>query len=140
MFGPFFHTIILEQIFGLYLLIMAIVFLTRAKFYREVVRNMKAVNSGIFFSSSFGLMLGLLLVIVHNFWVWEPRVVVTILCWMVLVRSIIWLAFPEKMVERSKKMAAGPAYYVVSVIMALIGIYLMTSGFYPHIYHPMALT
>jgi len=140
MFGPFFHTTILEQVFGMYMLIMAIVLLTRAKFYREVVRNMKAVNSGVYFSSAFGLMLGLLLVIVHNFWVWEPRVVVTILCWVVLVRSILWLAFPEKMVERSKKLAAGPAYYVAAVIMALIGMYLMTSGFYPHIYHPVSLT
>ncbi len=130
MFGPFFHSVVIEQIFGLYLLIMAIVFLSRVKFYREMVRNMKAVNSGIFFSSAGGLMLGLFLVIIHNFWVWEPRVVVTILCWVVLIRSIIWLAFPELMVERTKKLAAGSGYYIIAVIMAIIGIYLITRGFY----------
>lgn len=132
MFGPFFHTVLIEQIFGLYLLIMAIVFLTRAKYYRELARNMK-VSGSVFLASSIELMLGLFLVVIHNFWVWEARVVVTILCWVVLIRAIIWLAFPETMIARTKKLAASPAYYVVSVVMALIGIYLMTRGFYPHI-------
>lgn len=133
MFSAFFHTVIIEQIFGLYLLIMAIIFLSRVKFYREVVHNMKASSGSVFFSSSFGLMLGLFLVVIHNFWVWEPRVIVTILCWLVLVRAVIWLALPEKMVESTKKIAAGSGYYVVAIIMAIIGIYLMTRGFYLYI-------
>jgi hypothetical protein len=133
MFGPFFHTILIEQVFGLYLLIMAIIFLSRAKYYRELARNIN-VSGSVFLASSIELMLGLFLVIIHNFWVWEPRLVVTVICWVVLVRAIIWLAFPEAMVERTKKLAAGPWYYVVSVAMAALGVYLMTTGFYPHMH------
>ena len=133
MFGPFFHTVLIEQIFGLYLLIMALIFLSRVSFYREVVRNMKATSGAVFLSSSFGLLLGLFLVVIHNFWMWEPRIVVTILCWVVLIRSILWLAFPEKMVERTKIIAAGPGYYVVLILLAILGVFLMTRGFYVYI-------
>lgn len=130
MFGPFFHTVVLEQIFGLYLFITAVILLSRVEFYRKVAKNMKPDSGAVCLSSSLGLLLGLFLVIIHNIWTFEPRIVVTILCWIVLIRAILWLSFPERMVALTKKTTAGSGYYVLVFIIAVIGVYLMRKGLY----------
>ena len=130
MLGTQYHTILLAQIFGLYLLITAIIYLSRATFYRELVTYMNAKSGVVFVSSIVGLILGLLLVSIHNIWIWSPRVVVTILCWAVLLRAVLWLALPEKMVETTKKIAAGRGFYVAILVMAIIGVYELAMGFY----------
>ena len=133
MFGTLFHTVLLAQIFGLYLVITATIFLSRVRFFRDLVSSMSAQSGVVFVSSIFGLMLGLFLVDIHNIWVWNPRVAVTILCWSMLLRSVMWLSMPEKAVAITKKVVAGPGYYVAVLFMAIVGIYLLTIGFYKYL-------
>lgn len=133
MFGALFHSYLLAQVFGLYFIITAIILLSRVRFYRDIIYNLHAKDSAIMFGSSFALLLGLLLVIVHNFWVWEPRVVVTLIAWFILIKSVLWLSLPEGMLRWSKKMYGGAGYYVMVAVLLIVGIFLLTKGFYPFI-------
>ena len=130
MFGELFHSYVLSQVFGLYLLLMAVVLLSRATYYRILVQGMPAQSPGLLTSASYGLMLGLLLVVIHNNWVWEPRVFVTLIAWFILIKSLLWLAFPEKMLVYTKKAVASPFYYVIIAVMFIMGIIMLTKGFY----------
>ncbi|WP_244599580.1 hypothetical protein [Legionella londiniensis] len=112
---------------------MSVILLSRTPYYRALVQNMTAQNPGILTGASFGLLLGLLLVVVHNFWVWEPRVFITIISWIILIKSLIWLSFPEKMLKFTQKTVAGPAYYVIIALMFIVGVILITKGFYLYI-------
>ncbi|WP_133127413.1 hypothetical protein [Legionella nagasakiensis] len=133
MFGALFHSYLLAQIFGLYMIITAIILLSKVSFYREMIQNLQANNVSIVCSASFGLMLGLFLILVHNIWVWEPRVVITIISWFILIKSVLWLAMPESLLHWSKKVYAGPGYYVAVVILFVVGFFLLTKGFYFYI-------
>ncbi len=135
MFSHLFHTFLLSQIFGLYMVVMAIILLCRMRFYRSIVAGMKAQSSALIICASFGLLLGLFLVLIHNFWVMEPRVVITLLAWFILIKSILWLSLPEQMVAMSQKLFSGMGYYFVVLILAIVGIFLMTKGFYLSIHH-----
>jgi hypothetical protein len=130
MFGSMYHTVILEQMFGLFFLISSVIYLSRADFYRAIARNMDDHSGAVFFSSLSGLMLGIFLVILHNHWTWGPQVVVTIICWVILVRSIVWLAFPEQMVDLTRKIISGPMFYFYLLLMFVVGVYLVARGFY----------
>lgn len=130
MFGSMYHTVILEQVFGLFFLITSVIYLSRADFYRAMAKNMDDQSGAIFFSSLSGLMLGIFLVILHNHWAWGPQVVVTIICWVILVRSIVWLAFPEQMIDVTKKIISGPMFYFYILLMFVVGVYLVARGFY----------
>jgi len=130
MFGSLFHSFVLAQIFGLYMLIMAIVMLSRVNYYREVIQGIQPHTPIIPISAASGLMLGLFLVIIHNIWVMEPRVIVTLICWFILIKSVLWLAIPEHMLTWAKRTYAGSGYYIIAVIMAVLGILMMTKGFY----------
>lgn len=140
MFGYLFHSFILAQILGLYMVIMSIIMLSRASLYRGLIAQVQLGSSGLIIASSFSLFIGIGLVTIHNLWVWEPRLMVTLVAWFILVKSVLWLSFPECMLRCTKRLYAGPGYYVVSIIVAIIGIFLLTKGFYHWMWIPGVVT
>ncbi len=82
-----------------------------------------------------GLLLGLFFVGVHNVWVLNPILFVTLLCWLVLIFSILLLSTPERMVGMIKRIFAGSGYYVLIMVMALSGFLLLIRGVYLYATH-----
>lgn len=130
MFGALFHSYVLAQMFGLYFVITGIIMLSRMPHYRSVIHKLDANDPMISLGASFGLLLGLFLIIVHNIWLWEPRLLITIICWFIAIKSLLWLAIPETLLEWSKRIYAGPGYLVVVGILLVVGVFLLTKGFY----------
>lgn len=124
------HTLFLAQVIGLYLFIMAIVMLSRIDYYRNILTHLKAGSASIVLAASIGLLLGICLVLVHNIWVPESEVLVTLVAWFILIKSILWLTFPECMISLSNKVYMGPGYFVVALLAGILGIILLTHGFY----------
>lgn len=125
----FTHSSLLSQVFGLYLLIMAIIMLSRQSFYRELIMNINPKGPGAFISAAWGLLLGLLMVLMHNVWVMEPRVLVTLLGWVILFKSVMWLSMPDCMASMAKKVYAGNGFYVAVIVMAVLGMMLLSNSF-----------
>lgn len=121
MFASLFYSFVLSQIFGLYLLITAILLLSRAGFYRQVIAQLKPTDSSIVVGASLGLLFGLALVDTHNIWNQYPRVLVTLLCWVILLKSILWLAFTDKMLAFTQKLCQSRLYYGIAIFMLLLG-------------------
>lgn len=128
-----FHSYIIAQVIGLYMVIMSVIMMARASYFREVISNLHAKDPAIMVFSSFGLMLGILLVCIHNHWVWEPQLLVTIISWIIFLKSLFWLVFSDGMLKMIQKRYAGASYYVISVIVLIYGILLLTRGYY-HFY------
>ncbi len=124
------HTLFFAQSMGLYLVIVGIIMLARAPYYKEMLTHLKAGSASIVVGASFGLILGISLVLVHNIWVLESEVLVTLVAWFLLIKSVLWLGFPEAMVSYSKKFYSDAGYYFVAGLALIIGIILMAHGFY----------
>jgi hypothetical protein len=115
----------------MYLVIMAIILASRSKYYKNLLTNLNPNGSGVLLSGSMGLLLGLFLVTIHNFW--ENHFVVDLLSifiWFILIKSILILSFPEKIISLSQKLYSGSGYYIMVIIMAIVGVILMTNGYY----------
>jgi hypothetical protein len=130
MVGSALHSFIFAQVFGLYFVIMAIILLSRADYYKAMIKKLKAPTAGGMLAASLWLFVSLFLVVMHNIWVVGPRTYITLICWLFFIRSVLWLAAPERMLHLLKKIWSGKGHYVVCVVMMLIGIYLMLRGFY----------
>lgn len=130
MFGPYFHTFVLSQVFGLFFILSAIIMLCRAKLYRNLITKMDIHNGAVIYPSFFALFLGIFLVIIHNIWIMGPIGLVTVICWLILIKSILWLGFPEKMHACSTKMAGGAGFYVWPIISIILGFYLLSLRYY----------
>lgn len=124
------HSLLLGQILGLYMFIMAIVMLSRADYYRKMLTSIKPDSIIIVLTASSGLMLGIFLVLVHNIWIWESEVLVTIIAWLILIKSVLWLACPESMANYGRKIYAGWGYYAVAILTGIMGMILISHGFY----------
>jgi hypothetical protein len=124
------HSLVMAHVIGLYLIIIAIVMIARADHYRSMINKLQGDSGVIMVSASFGLVLGLIMLVIHNTWLWESEVLITIIAWLVTIKSILWLSFPEKMVAVSKVIYSGKSYYVMATIAIVIGIALLTHGYY----------
>jgi len=125
---PIFYSFALSQIFGLFMLIMAIVMLSKHESYRKMLSQLKVDNPVIFFSSTATLLLGIFLIETHNIWEWRWRVVVTIACWGIFIKAIGWLLIPETMLSIMKRIFTGNAYYWLIVIMTLLSFLFLGKG------------
>ena len=72
------------------------------------------------------LLMGLVTVILHNIWVWDWRLVITILGWSTVIKGIGKIGFPEhirKQAQRFKK-----KQFVSAFILLLLGAWLLWMG------------
>jgi hypothetical protein len=131
----FLQSFVLAQVFGMYLLIMTLVLFTRADYYRSLVQEIQTPGVAIMLHASLSLFIGFFLVIIHNIWVLEPRVLVTVLCWLFLIKAIAWLVAPVHMLTLAKRVCAGKGYYVAIGLMALLAFIMMTRAFYLYVHY-----
>jgi uncharacterized membrane protein len=124
------HSYIIEQVLGLYMLIMAIIMIARADYYRKLVYDMTADKNTLFVSAMFTLIFGLILIVVHNNWIMRFDLLVTIIAWLIVIKAILWLALPEYMMGVSKKLYKDNMYYVMAVVAGIIGIILLIHGYH----------
>jgi hypothetical protein len=124
---------LLSQIFGLYCVILAIIMLSRAVFYRNLIAHMDLKYGTFIVASLFGLLLGLLLVGMHNVWVFKPRVLITLFCWFILVNSILWLSMPERMLVQLKRLYSGKGYYILYSVILALGCTLISRGVFLYV-------
>lgn len=84
-------TIILAKVFGLYLLGVGIALALNperfVRIYKEMVRN----ESVLLLGAIMALMFGAFIISVHNIWIWDWPVLITILGWISLVKGFTLL-------------------------------------------------
>lgn len=124
------HSLLIAQTMGFFLLFMGIILLARAQYYKGLLASVKVCRAAVFIGSVFALILGITLVLVHNLWVWNSSIIVTILAWIVLIKSLLWLGFPDWMIELNHKLYSGYMYYVTAAIALILGIILLSHGAY----------
>ena len=122
-------SIFLAKVLGLYLVIVPLAVLVNRKHLPRLVEEF-STNVGLnILASIFALVLGLLLVVSHNVWTADWRVLVTILGWLTLAKGVVRLLFLERMQKLSALSLKKPWWAVVLVLFVLVGLYLSYVGF-----------
>ncbi len=84
-----------EKIVGLMYLVMGLSLVIRTKdwvkFSDEFLKNKTQIHPIVFFALPFGLFI----VLVHNQWEWSPSVIVTLLGWIAVIKSVLFLLHPK---------------------------------------------
>lgn len=124
------HSLFLAQIMGLYMIIISIIMVCRRNLYQSLIRSMQEPNISLFIWGVVGLIVGILLIDIHNIWLWKPRLLITLMSWYVLVKSVLWLSIPEKMIALTKKYSSPSLFYTRYIITAILGILLVAHGFH----------
>ena len=121
-------SLFLAKVLGLYLLIVCVALLVKRKMWLSMVEKLADSIPLMVVSGAFTLILGLALVVSHNVWTTDWRVIVTLLGWATIVKGMLRLFFPEKIKPLAMKLAGN--WLVIWVLLFfLVGAYLIYIGF-----------
>lgn len=88
-------TILLAQFWGWLLVITCAIYLFKREPLSEELYRLAEDRGFTMLSGYIALLLGLATVILHNVWVADWRVVITLFGWLSLAKGIVRLGFPE---------------------------------------------
>ena len=123
-------SLLLAQVMGAYLILEGLVVLLRRKFVVNIVEDLSQHKALMFVTGAMVFILGLLVVLNHNIWVADWRVVPTIIGWAMVIKGIGLFFVPKVMMGKAKRVAKNRNVAVLLGLVALIaGAYLAYVGF-----------
>ena len=108
-------TIFLARLWGSYFIIFGSLFILT----RQLGKTIEMTDDKAFVISTgyITLIMGLVTVILHNIWVADWRVVITLLGWFTVIKGIMKIGFPERIHRQAqrfkKKQLASTAFLLV---------------------------
>lgn len=121
-------SIFLAKVLGLYLVITCLAVLVNEKLLKKAIKAYAQDMPILFFHGIFALLLGLTLVVSHNIWTSDWRVIITIIGWLALLKGVLRLFVPGQAVKWGLKIydKISP---VVFIVFLVVGVYLAYVGF-----------
>ncbi len=122
-------SLFLAQVIGLMLVLMGLAVLARRRSMSALVAELTANSPLLFFTGIIATIIGLLLVLSHNIWEMNYRGVITFFGWVILLKGIIRLWWPEKVAAMVARFHSPKLYSTFSIIAIVIGLWLASIGF-----------
>jgi hypothetical protein len=122
-------SLFLAKIMGVMFAVLGFAILFNTKFY---MKGLDAVfkNAGLMYITGFMiLVMGIILVLVHNVWSYEWTVIITVMAWGTFLKGLVFMIFPEVMINVGKKMITKGWLTLGGVLGLLIGLCLICKGF-----------
>jgi hypothetical protein len=120
----------LGKIFGIYLVIVSIAIAIHIDQFILLVNAFITDKPLIFLSSFFTLILGIVLIVIHSVWEWSWRLLITIFSWIIFIKGICLLVYPQYLNSFTSVYAQNHDWlYSFAVINFIIGLILLYCGF-----------
>ncbi len=123
-------TIFLAKLLGMMMLISALGILVNIKNIKKLIDGLFKNPALMYVTGMFIVLMGLIMVFVHNDWGYDWTVIITIIAWLTVAKGIFFVVLPDAM-KTLVKSAGGDSFYVLGALLALVlGGYLSYMGFY----------
>jgi hypothetical protein len=122
-------SIFLAKVIGFVSTISAVAVLVRYK--KSLALDEEAArNPAVAYFGGFGiLILGVLIIVSHSVWSADWRVVITIIGWLVLLKGIGRIFFPDSVGNMIAKKKDNRLFILGEFVVLLVGLYLLYYGF-----------
>lgn len=121
-------SLFLAQLLGIFLTVTCASALFNHKLVSRLIKELSENYTLIIFSGFVSLLVGLLLVLLHNVWTYDWRVLITLIGWLAVVKGIARLFFPDKVLKIAARVSLN-FYLIICAVFLLIGVYLTYIGF-----------
>ncbi len=112
-------SIILARFWGILMVVVCLLFLVRKKSLDYIFRASKD-KAFMLISGYLAFILGLITVILHNIWVADWRVVITVFGWFSLVKGVARIGFPEFVQKAIQGFKNKPAILINALLIFVI--------------------
>lgn len=123
-------SIALAQIIGPLLMLVAIGFLYNQDHYAKMVEHFLKNAELYYFSGVMALLVGLFIVINHNIWIADWRVIITVIGWLSVLKGVIRIVFPTYGAKYANAFTdSSLSLNIGAVIILIFGAILCFQGF-----------
>lgn len=124
-------TVILAKIFGLYFLVLSFAFLFNPDRFRRLYQQIEKDENFLFIGGILALLIGAFVISVHNVWVLDWPVIITVLGWWSLIKGSILLISPRSIILFSFIQNRSDMFYrLISVFWMALGIFFIYKGWW----------
>lgn len=113
---------------GLYL-ISGIALLLHKSMYTSLVKSIKKSLSALYVAGILSFTFGLIIVTLHNVWVSDWEVIITIIGWLAMVKGCVFLLFPKFAKMQIISFDSNVGRVVGSSFAVILGYILIFAGF-----------
>ncbi len=126
------RTRMFARILGPFLTIVAILAAARASHMKTLLSEFTDSAVWPWVAGAFILLGGISIIAFHQVWRGAAAIVISVFGWVLLVRGIFLMAFPDTFASMAGRMiGAGGIWLAVYAVLALIGLYLTYVGWRP---------
>ncbi len=129
MLVPLGVSIFLARLLGIYLVIIALALFARKEQMRASIADFAKSLGLEVFAGAITLFLGIILVLAHNVWQLDWRVLITLLAWLTVLKGMCRLFFPAHLGRCAERLLNPTVYYSVAALLLLAGLFLTLVGF-----------
>jgi hypothetical protein len=123
-------SIFLARLLGPLLLVPGVSLLLNPKAFRAIATDLVRSLPLIYLLGFLDMAAGLAIVLVHNVWVADWRVLITILGWLLLVRGVVRQVAADRIVGYAAKLFRNKLTYPISGgVMVVLGLTLCYFGY-----------
>ena len=122
-------SLFIAKLLGPLFLVVGAALLSKPEAFRALLREFVASGLILYMAGFFGLLGGLALLLVHNVWALDWRVIITLIGWASIVRAVVTIFWPQWIVSIGAKLiefraafaAAAAADLVIGAILSYFG-------------------
>jgi hypothetical protein len=123
-------SIFIARLLGPVFALIGVALILKVPMYRTVLKEFIGSAALVYLAGFLGLVAGLALVLVHNVWVADWPVLITLIGWITITRSLVTLYQPQRIVAMGSRILERPALFRVAAALNLaLGVLLSYFGY-----------
>lgn len=124
-------TFFFAQFLGLLMIVLSASLFIHPKTYASILAAYRADRSAIYPFTFTGLVIGILIVLLHNVWNGGLLpILVSLIGWLIFLKCVALLVLPASVMNKMlKPFGSRRTYTIVAVIFLIVGLYLLLAGF-----------
>lgn len=123
-------SIAMARILGIYMVMVIVAMFLQKERFRHLPEAIAGNPALAMTLAVFTLSIGLVMVTLHNLWVADWRVVITLMAWLTLIKGAAWLYIPREMTKIAKSTYKGKSLDITGTLSLLLGLFLIYKGFF----------
>lgn len=122
-------SIFFARFIGFYLVIVLVALLLNYSRFKDIALKTSTPNR-TFITGVCSLIFGLVVVLLHNVWEWDWRVLITLIGWLSLIKGVVRIYFTDWATKTITKFAENKVLMIaISIIFIIIGLILLYYGY-----------
>ena len=120
------------QVFSIVYISIGLGIVINGEFYKGMFEDFVERPATLYLGGVMALVVGYLLVAFHNTWTADLSVIITVLGWMALIKGVVILVCPKRMISLTKALVEKKNFMKIEAIVAIvIGLVFAGLGFCP---------